>query len=265
MKKLCTLTFFLIFAILLTLSASAQYETIAGIEEASGEYESYKLCIDSCAQCELNCKQMLLEQTAETKQDESFCLQLTDEARKTFCLDNTYRIKAFSQKDKTICDKISNEDEQKRCALSVQIEKAIEKESEAECNSLPEDFIESCKTSFYYTLATQKQDESYCDKLEEPMKADCISSVESRESMAIAQAAETPETTTETTGGEEGQPPTTMVKTNLMKIAIYIGIAVVVIIIIISGIFIIRKMKKPKEEAPLVVQRPEEKPAEEAR
>ncbi|MBU4351845.1 MAG: hypothetical protein KKA65_00390 [Nanoarchaeota archaeon] len=234
MKKIFPL---FIFIILLISLVSAQYETIQGIEQSSMEYEDYKSCVDSCTSCELNCKSRLLEQAAEINQNENFCLQLIDQTRKMFCLDNIYRTKSITQKDISLCDKISVEDEKERCKINVILTKAIENENEAECNSLTETQIENCKSSFYQSMAFQKQDKSYCNKLNDVAKQNCLQQIE--------------ETTFETT-----EALTTTSTIDYKKIGMYAGIGMGAILFLILIIFLIRKISKPNKpkEVPLVVQ-----------
>jgi len=234
MKKIVPL---FIFIVLLISLVNAAYETVQGIEQESFEYENYKSCVDSCSTCELNCKERLLEQAAETRQDETFCLQLADEARKTFCLDNIYRTKSVSQNDLTLCDKISLPEEAERCKLNVQINKVIEAKDESLCNSLNEEQVKVCKDSFYQTMAFQTQDKSYCNKLDEIAKQNCLDNLES---IGVTESAGVVATST----------------FDYKKMGIYAGMGFGAIIFLVLIIFLIRKISKPKKpkEVPLVVQ-----------
>lgn len=224
--------------VLMSIPVIAQYETVQGISAESVEYDSYKNCVDSCGSCEANCKNQLLENAASTKQDESFCMQIADEMRKNFCLDNVYRSKATLQNDPSFCDKLSVADEQERCRLSVQISKAVESSDVSACDELSEDIVSDCKNSFYQSMAFQTQDASYCDKLDANLQANCLNAIAQTE--AVGQ-------TEEATSG---------MQIDYAKYGVYGGIGVGAIVVIILIVFLIKKIVKPKKpkEAPLVVQ-----------
>ncbi len=215
---------------------SAQYDAVPGISEESSDYQRYKGCIDRCEQCEANCKNQLLESAAESNLDESFCMQITDETRKSFCLDNIYRSKAIVENDLSYCDQISVEDEKARCRLNVQVSKAVNNEDASYCDSLPADAVENCKSSFYNSMALQTGDKSYCEKLSGAMKENCISRVSPIQ--------------------EQTEQSTLSTSIDYKKYGIYAGIGLAGVGLIVLLVFVIRKLFKGKKrkDVPLVVQ-----------
>lgn len=234
----------LIFAVILSFSAYARYETLAGIPADSPDYNNYRTCVDSCGQCETSCKANTYRMAAETQNKEEFCNYLP-EAEKQPCLNRIYMTKAITEKNSAECNKITDENEKKGCMLNVQTEKAIAGENEAECNSLEADFAENCKMAFNQRMAMQKQDDSYCAKItDENAKESCISTV-----AMMAPSAEIPAAT------EENSAENGLLAKN--KSLIIYGIIILgVIIIAVIAIIIIKKAsgKKPAQPVPLFVQ-----------
>ncbi|MDD4878313.1 MAG: hypothetical protein PHO02_04735 [Candidatus Nanoarchaeia archaeon] len=231
--------------ILLCIPAYAQYETLAGISTDSPEYNQYKSCVDSCGQCEQNCKANTYRMAAEMQGNEEMCKQLP-EAEQQMCLNRAYSMKAVSSKNSAECQKISEEGEKNSCILNVQTEKAIASESEAECNSAPETMVEICRQSFYQRMAMQKADETYCNKItDEMLRRMCAENV----AMQKGAAAPITETRTEETGSESSG-----IKSK--SLIIYGIIILGVIIAAVAAIIVIKKVtgKKPAQAPPLVVQ-----------
>lgn len=241
------LNFFLtaaIIAVILCVPAFAQYETLAGITADSPEYNEYKMCVDSCGQCETSCKSNIYRRTAEIQGNEEMCKQLP-EAEQQMCLNRAYSMKASSSKNSADCQKISEEIEKKSCIFNVQIEKAIAGENEAECNSAPETMISMCKQSFYQRMAMQKQDASYCAKI-----TDVTSKQICTDTIAMQKGIGTPPTP-ETAG-----TPASLTPSKNKSLIIYGIIILGVIILAVIAIVIIKKVrgKKPTQAPPLVVQ-----------
>lgn len=231
----------IIFAILISISAFAQYETLTGITAESPEYNNYKVCIDSCVQCETGCKENTYRRAAESRNNEEFCNYLPKDEKQP-CKERIYMSKAITSKDSAECEKITAENEKNGCLLNVQTEKAIASESESECNTLEANFAESCRQAFNMRMASLKSDESFCDKIpDENLKAMCKSSI------AII---------TETPAPETGQENPTGETSGISKSLIIYGIIILgIIIIAVIAIIIIKRAggKKPAQ-APLMVQ-----------
>ncbi len=232
-KRLCLLA--LAIVILLSSSAYAQYEALAGIPAESPEYGNYKMCIDSCSQCEANCKTNTYRMAAETQQKEDFCNYLP-EAEKQPCLNRIYISKAIAGKDSAECQKITEDNERQGCLLNVQTEKAIEKQSETECISLSEGFAESCRQAFNMRMASLKSDKNYCDNIkDESIKGICKGS---------AAAGGEP-----STAAEEEQPE---MPVQIKSLITYGSIILGVIIFAVVALIAIKKIGRKKQAAQLV-------------
>lgn len=233
--------------IFMAFSAYAQYETLSGIPAGSPEYENYKLCIDSCKQCEANCKSSTYRLAAETQNKEEFCNYLP-EGEKEMCLDRIIMANAIIRMDSAECQRMTNEFQKSGCLLNVQTEKAIAAESEAECNSAPEGMIDICKQSFYQRMAMQKSDETYCAKITEEMSRKICS-----DNVAMQKSAAAPITEIETNAEEEPAESSGIKNKSLITYGIII---LGVIIIAVIAIVIIKKVmrKKPAQPVPLMVQ-----------
>ncbi|MFH1065251.1 MAG: hypothetical protein V1734_01970 [Nanoarchaeota archaeon] len=232
----------IIISIFTAFSAYAQYETLAGITADSPEYNDYKMCIDSCSQCEQNCKANTYRRAAETQNKEEFCNYLP-EAEKQMCKERIYMSKAITSKDSAECMKITDEFQKSGCLLNVQTEKAIASENEAECNSLEANYAENCRQAFNMRMASLKNDESFCGKIsDENVKAICKSSI------AVITERPAPEIA-------EEQLPAEPSGIKSKSLIIYGIIILCVIIPAVIAIAIIKKArKKPAQAHPLVVQ-----------
>ncbi|MBU2639036.1 MAG: hypothetical protein KJ955_08745 [Nanoarchaeota archaeon] len=225
--------------ILLSFSAYAQYEALAGIAAESPEYNDYKLCIDSCSQCEQSCKASTYRRAAEAQNKEEFCNYLP-EGEKAMCRERIYMANAIQNKNSAECQKITDEFQKTGCLLNVQTEKAIAGESEAECDSLEPSFAESCRLAFNMRMASSKADESYCNKIaDESAKSMCLENAKMQKGEAAEPAKE--------------EAPA--IKPKAGKNLIIYGIIILgVIIFAATAVIIIKKINRKKQAQPSMAQ-----------
>ncbi|MDD4878312.1 MAG: hypothetical protein PHO02_04730 [Candidatus Nanoarchaeia archaeon] len=160
------------------LPAYAQYGTLAGIDSESPVYMGYNDCIDSCKNCEDNCKFNAYRMAAEIESNEKLCNYLPEDM-KEMCTDRVYSAKATAAKDNALCEKVTMEEEKKMCLLNVQIEKAISKRDETECSSAPEGLETACIYSYSMRLALESRDAASCDMISDTlMRINCIAAVQ---------------------------------------------------------------------------------------
>lgn len=242
-EKLVFLTAAVIIAAILSAAAFAQYETLAGITAESPEYNEYKMCVDSCKQCETNCKANTYRRASEMQGNEGMCSQLP-EGERQMCLNRAYTTKAISSKNSADCEKISETMEKNSCILNVQSEKAIANENEAECNSVPEGMAEMCRQSFYQRMAMLKSDETYCTKITDENSKNICSSTVTMQKGALAPP--TPATT--------GTPPSST-PSKSKSLIIYGIIGICIIIAGAAAVLLVKKAGKGgRKEAPLTMQ-----------
>lgn len=232
-KRLCL--FWLALTVLAS-SAYAQYEALAGIPAEGADYANYKFCIDSCAQCEANCKVNTYRIAADTQNNEEFCNYLPEEEKKS-CRERVYMANAISSKDSAECQKITDEAQKEGCLLNVQTENAITNENEADCNPLG-DLAESCKQAFYSRMAVLKSDSSYCDKITDATSKEiCKSSTATEEQPSEENAGESP-----------------LKKLPIKSLITYGIIILAVIIFAVLAVIIVKKISGKKQNPPLMVQ-----------
>lgn len=167
-----------------TLEKESSYESFSGVAEDSMEYQSYKSCVDSCAKCELNCKDSFLRMYASSKNDENLCLGLSEEWARKDCENSINNAKAIAGKDKSFCEKITEEFMKSSCLSAVALELAVEKGSIALCDQAPEMHKEGCKNEWYRRMALKTLDESNCEHLTDNlMRVSCIDQVKMAKEM----------------------------------------------------------------------------------
>ncbi|HII15759.1 MAG TPA: hypothetical protein HA362_05610 [Nanoarchaeota archaeon] len=227
-----------LFGIFIAAQANAQYEALEGIAAESQDYNDYKACVDSCGQCESNCKANTYRRAADTQQKEEFCDYLP-EAEQEMCKSGVNMANAIASKDASKCQTLADETQKNSCMMNVQTEKAVAAESEEECNVLEPAFAETCRQVFYMRMAALKSDTAYCDKVQgEGAKGVCKSGLAS---------AVVPETNAL---AEETEPGN--------KILMLFGSIILAIILAAAVIFIaLRKRKKSSGFPPLILQQQE--------
>ncbi len=154
------------------LNKAPSYDKFAGVTNDSFEYQNYKMCVNTCGKCEVNCKDSLLRDSAMNKRDESFCSQMSEEWARTSCANSIYSAKALAEKDKSYCEKITEELMKTDCTASVVTELAVAQENIELCNQAPEGRADSCKESWHYRMAIKNGDESQCSQLANTMSQD---------------------------------------------------------------------------------------------
>jgi hypothetical protein len=145
-----------------------------GIAADSVDYEQYASCVAQCDVCESKCMDTAYYNKAMTEKESTMCDRITSESVKTECKNMLLAIEAVSELNKDKCMQL-NEAEQNSCFVRVSAEIAIQSQSVDKCAESPD--VEHCQNIFYKDMAIMNNDTTYCDNLNDEKKQMCYDSL----------------------------------------------------------------------------------------